>query len=54
MRQRQQLIMMGSWLRMLCGIMQINEDSADHNSFTLIFYLKTESLDNAILELWLA
>ena len=53
MRQRQQPIMMGSWLRMLCGIMQINEDSADHNSLTLIFLLKTESLDNAILELWL-
>ena len=32
MRLRQQPIMMGSWLRMLCGIMQIDEDSADHNS----------------------
>ena len=51
MRLRQQPIMMGSWLRMLRGIMQINEDSADHNSLTLIFQLKTESLDNAILEL---
>ena len=32
MRLRQQPIIMGSWLRMLCGIMQIDEDSADHNS----------------------
>ena len=42
---------------MLCGIMRINEDSADNSRLTLIciiLLLKTESLDNAILELWLA